>query len=71
MAFTDEISGTDQPAQRRVALFNLVDGPPFSVELSAGSEKFIGRFVRLPELRTRDYVIRFRDPEPASQSTQG
>ena len=70
MAFTDAISGTGQPAHRRVALFNLVDGPAFSVELSAGSEKFVGRFVRLPELRTRNYVILFCDPESATQSTQ-
>ncbi len=70
MAFTHSDSGFEQPDQRRIALFDLVDGPAFSVELSAGCEKFVGRFARLPELRTADHVIRFCDPETATGSAR-
>ena len=68
MASTNSVSGIEQPEQRCIALFDLVDGPAFSVEFSAGCAKFVGRFARLPELRTFDHVIRFCDPETATES---
>lgn len=68
MAIADSTPGPNGLDQRRVATLDLVDGTAFSVMLSPGCEQFVGRFVRLPELHTADYIVRFRDPETASDS---
>lgn len=48
--------------QLREATFHLDDGTVFALRLSAGCEKFVGRFTRLPEIRHKDHIIRFQDP---------
>lgn len=56
-------SGAHKPyVQLREAKFHLDDGTIFAFRLSAGCEKFVGRFTRLPEIRHADHIIRFQDP---------
>lgn len=61
-----EMTQPSSATRRRMATLSLADGTAFFVTVSPGCEAFVGRFVRLNELRTPDHVIRFRDLAPAS-----
>ncbi|WP_299323124.1 hypothetical protein [Parasphingopyxis sp.] len=52
--------------QNRIARFHAADGTAFTCLMSPGCEQFIGRFVRISELRHHDHVVRFARLETAT-----
>ena len=54
-----------EPAQVELVLIRH-DGTPWTLSMSAGSERFVGRFPRLPRLLLDGPLLNFRAPYPGS-----
>ena len=55
----------EEPAQVELIL-SRHDGTPWTLTMSAGIERFVGRFPRLPRLLVDGPLLNFRAPYPGS-----
>lgn len=54
-----------EPAQVELVLYRA-DGTPWTLSMSAGVERFVGRFPRLPRLLIDGPLLQYRAPYPGS-----